>query len=86
MSYYTGGNIFSLVAFFLWIPIALYGMRRWPPARATATLFFGGLLLLPEVVFFKPAALPEFAKLEIICVWIFVGAVLFHRQRVRNGP
>lgn len=86
MSYYTGGNIFSLVVFFLWIPIALYGMRRWPPAKATATLYFGGVLLLPEVVFFKPPALPEFAKLEIIYVWILVGAFLFHRQRLKTGP
>lgn len=86
MQYYTGGNIFSLVAFFLWIPIALYGMRRWPPAKAAATLFFGGMLLLPEVVFFKPPGLPEFAKLEIVSCWIFVGAVLFHRQRLRSGP
>ena len=86
MSYYTGGNIFSLLAFFIWIPIAIWGMRRWPPARATATLYFGGLLLLPEVVFFKPAGLPEFAKLEIIFVWILIGALLFHRQRLRSGP
>ena len=86
MSYYTGGNLFSLLAFFIWIPIAIWGMRRWPPARATATLYFGGLLLLPEVVFFKPAGLPEFAKLEVIFVWILVGALLFHRQRLRSGP
>lgn len=86
MAYYTGGNIFSLLAFFIWIPIAIWGMRRWPPAKATAILYFGGLLLLPEVVFFKPAGLPEFAKLEVIYVWIFIGALLFHRQRLRSGP
>lgn len=86
MEYYTGGNTFSLLAFFIWIPIALWGMGRWPPAKAMAILYFGGLLLLPEVVFFKLAGLPEFAKLEIILFWIFIGAVLFHRERLSSGP
>ena len=86
MSYYTDGNILSLLAFLFWIPIALYGMRRWPPAKATAGLSLLGLLFLPEVVFFKLPLLPEFAKLELISIWIFVGALLFHRQRLEAAP
>ena len=86
MSYFTDGNILSILAFFIWIPVALYGMRRWPPATAMAVLFFGGLLLLPEVVFFKPPGLPEFTKLEIIPIWILIGAFIFHRQRLRSAP
>ncbi len=86
MSYYTAGNILSILAFFIWIPIALYGARRWPPAKAMAYLFLGGVLLLPEVVFFKPLGLPEFAKLEIVTIWILVGAWLFHRQRLKAFP
>ena len=86
MSYYTGGNILSFLAFFIWIPVALYGMRRWPPAMATAVLFFGGLLLLPEVMFFKLPGLLEFAKLEIIATWLFIGAAIFHRERLASAP
>ena len=86
MSYHTDGNLLSILAFFIWIPIALYGTRRWPPAKAMAFLFFGGLLLLPEVVFFKPPGLPEFKKLDIILVWIFIGAAVFHRQRLKSAP
>ncbi len=86
MSYYTDGNILSVLAFLFWIPIALYGMRRWPPAKATIVVSLGGLLFLPEVVFFKLPLLPEFAKLELISIWIFVGALLFHRERLKTAP
>jgi len=86
VSYYTDGNVLSILAFFIWIPIALYGARRWPPAKAMAFLFFGGLLLLPEVVFFKPSGLPEFKKLDIILIWILIGAAIFHRQRLKLAP
>jgi len=84
--YYTDGNILSVLAFFIWIPVAYYGTLRWPPATAMAVLFFGGLLLLPEVVFFKPRGLPDFAKLEIVPIWILVWAAVFHRQRLRSAP
>ena len=86
MSYYPGGNLLSILAFFIWVPIALYGMRRWSPAKATAVLLFGGLLLLPEVVFFKPPGLPDFAKLEIVPIWILIGAAIFHRERLTSAP
>ena len=86
MSYFSGGNILSILAFFIWIPIALDGMRRWPPAKAMAVLFFGGLLLLPQVVYFKPPGLPEFRKLDIILVWLFIGAAVFHRERLKSVP
>ena len=86
MSYFSDGNLFSILAFFIWIPVALLGTRRWPPAKAMAVLFFGGLLLLPEVVYFKPAGLPHFAKLDIVLIWILVGALIFHRQRLRAAP
>ena len=86
MSYYTEGNILSILAFFVWVPVALYGSWRLPPAKAMAWLYLGGLLLLPQVVFFKPAGLPEFGKLELITLWIFVGALLFHRERLKSPP
>ena len=77
--YYSDGNILSILAFFIWIPVAYYGTLRWPPAKAMAVLFFGGLLLLPEIVFFKPPGLPDFSKLDIIPTWILIWALVFHR-------
>lgn len=86
MSYYTDGNILAYLAFFIWIPVALYGMWRWPPAKAMAVLFLGGILLLPESMFFKPPGLPKFTKVEVIQLWIFVGALIFHFDRLRSAP
>jgi hypothetical protein len=80
------GNLLSILAFFIWIPIAIYGMRRWPPAKATAVLCLGGLLLLPELVAFKLPAVPEFAKEDIVVTWVFIGAFLFHRERLKAAP
>ncbi len=85
MPYYSDGNTLSILAFFIWIPVAYFGVRHWPPAKATAVLFFGGLLLLPEVVFFKPPGLPDFSKLEIVPIWILVWAAVFHRQRLTSS-
>jgi len=80
------GNLLSILAFFIWIPIAIYGARRWPPAKATAALYLGGLLLLPELVAFKLPAIPEFGKEHIIVTWVFIGALLFHRDRLKAAP
>lgn len=84
--YYSDGNILSILAFFIWIPVAYYGTLRWPPAKAMAVLFFGGLLLLPEIVFFKPPGLPDFSKLEIVPTWILIWALVFHRERLTSAP
>ena len=86
MPYYSDGNILSILAFFIWIPVAYYATLSLPPAKAMAVLFFGGLLLLPEVVFFKPPGLPDFSKLEVIPIWILIWAAVFHRQRLTSAP
>jgi hypothetical protein len=86
MPYYSDGNTLSILAFFIWIPVAYFCTLRWPPAKAMAVLFFGGLLLLPEVVFFKPPGLPDFSKLEIVPIWILVWAAVFHRERLTSAP
>ncbi len=86
MQYYSDGNILSVLAFFVWIPVTYFVSWRWPPAKATAVLFLGGLLLLPEVVFFKPPGLPDFSKLEIIPLWILIWAIIFHRDRFAMAP
>jgi len=84
--YFSDGNLLSVLAFFIWIPVTYYGVWRWPPAKATATLFLGGLLLLPEKVFFKPPGLPDFSKLEIIPFWILIWVAVFHRERFASAP
>jgi len=78
------GNLFSQLAFFIWIPIALWGARRWAPAKAAALLLLLPLMFLPELVSFKPPGLPEFAKDQIAIFWLFVGVLLFHRDRLRE--
>jgi hypothetical protein len=79
-------NILSYLVFFLWVPFCFWGMRRWPPAKATAILFFAGLLFLPERVSFKLPGVPKFDKPAIIILWIFVALLVFHRQRFRTAP
>lgn len=86
MRYFSDGNLLSVLAFFIWIPVTYYGVWRWPPAKATAALFLGGLLLLPEKVFFKPPGLPDFSKLELIPLWILIWVAVFHRERFASAP
>ncbi len=86
MEYYSDGNILSVLAFFIWVPVTYFATWRWPPSKATAVLFLGGLLLLPELVFFKPPGLPDFAKLEIVPMWILIWAAVFHRERFASAP
>lgn len=81
---YSPGNILSIVVFFIWIPIAIWGAHRWPPAKATALLLLGGVLFLPELVYFKAPGLPHFKKLEIAIFVFLVGVVLFHRERLKQ--
>jgi hypothetical protein len=78
------GNIFSLLAFFIWIPIALWGAYRWPPAKAASWLLLLPLMFLPEQTFFKLPGLPEFGKQRIAIFWLLVGVFLFHRHRLRS--
>ncbi len=77
-------NLLSTLALFLFVPVALVVMKRRPAAQATALLALGGVLFLPEVIGFKLPGLPEFQKPAISSLWIFVGAMLFHRQRFKS--
>ena len=77
-------NIFSQLAFFIWIPIALWGAYRWPPAKAAALLSLLPVMFLPELIAFKPPGLPEFGKSQIAIFWLFTGVLLFHRDRLRS--
>ena len=77
-------NLFSYIVDYAWVPIALLVMSRLPAAKATITLYMAGVLLLPEVVSFKLPGVPEFAKQEIISLWVTVGVLAFHRDRIRS--
>ena len=79
---HSQGNILSLLAFFIWIPIALWGARRWPPAKAAALLLVLPLMFLPEVVSFKIPGLPSFSKGQVAVFWLLVGALVYHRDRL----
>ena len=77
------GNLLSLFALFAWIPIALWIGRRWAPAKAAALLFLVPVMLLPELVSFKPPGIPDFDKERVAIFWMLVAVVLFHRERLR---
>jgi len=81
---HSPGNFFSILVFFLWVPFALWGVRRWPPSKAGALLLILPLMFLPERVYFKPPSLPAFAKAEIAILWLFIGVLWFHRERLNN--
>jgi len=80
------GNIFSILVLLLWIPITLWGARRWPPAKSAALLLIGAALFLPQKVGFKVPGLPWFGKTEIALFWLAIAMLLFHRYRVRSVP
>jgi len=79
---HSDGNLFSILVFFLWIPVALWGARRWPPAKAAALLFLLPLMFLPELVYFDLPGLPFFNKERIAIFWLLIGVLLFHRERL----
>ena len=63
-------------------------MWRWPPARATALLFVGGTLFLPEQaerVTVIISGIPAFNKQMLITLWVLVGALWFHRSRFSSA-
>jgi len=78
------GNILSLLAFFGWIPLALWVARRWPAAVAAGLLLVVPALFLPERMSFKLPGLPPFGKDELAVFWLLIAVVLFHRQRLRE--
>ena len=81
---HTQGNILSLLVFFVWVPMALWGAKRWPPAKTAAILLLVPLMFLPEKVYFKAPGFPRFTKDEIAVFWLFIGVLLFHRDRLRT--
>jgi hypothetical protein len=78
------GNIFSVLAFFVWIPIALWLARKWPPAKAAVLLLLIPLLTLPENTGFDLPGLPPLDKNQIAIFWLLIGVVLFHRDRLKS--
>lgn len=81
---YSGGNALSIVVFFLWVPVALWGAYKWPSAKAAALLLLLPLMFLPERVEFNLQGLPNLGKKEIAVIWLFIGALLFHHHRLRK--
>ena len=81
---HSEGNLLSVLAFFLWIPVALWGAYRWPPAKTAALLLLLPLMFLPEQVYFKLPGLPVFTKQRVAVLWLLICVLLFHRDRLRS--
>jgi hypothetical protein len=85
------GNLFATLAFLLWVPLTLWVMRRYRqrPALSTASLLFGAVMFLPEVVHFKVPGIPPFTKYGIASLWVSIGIAIWHRARFKElslGP
>ena len=81
---HTEGNLLSVCAFLLWIPIALWGAYRWPPAKTAALLLLLPVMFLPEAVYYKLPGLPIFHKMRVAVLVLFICVLLFHRDRLRS--
>jgi len=82
---YSPGNVLSILVFFLWIPIAIWGAYRWSSAKTGVLLLLLPLMFLPELVYFDLPGLPRFTKVEVAKLWLLVGVLLFHRQRLKTA-
>lgn len=80
---HSDGNLLSILVFFVWIPIALWGARRWPPAKAASLLLLLPVMFLPEGVEFDLPGMPPLAKTQLAVFWLLIGLLLFHRQRLK---
>jgi hypothetical protein len=86
MNIHSEGNFLSILVFFLWVPFALWGARRWPPAKGAALLLLLPVMFLPERVEFRISGVPPLGKNEIAIFWILVGILLYHRTRFSARP
>ena len=81
---YSPGNALSILIFLFWIPIAIWGARRWPPAKAGMLLMLLPLMFLPELVTVNLPGLPTLGKAEFAKIIMLLGVLLFHRQRLAS--
>src|SRR5687767_12886643 len=76
MLWYGQPNSLSYIALVLWAPITLLLFARLRPPLAAAIALVGGMLFLPEVIFFNPPLLPELDKRTIPPLAALVGCLL----------
>lgn len=82
--FYTPGNALSILVFLGWIPIAIWGARRWPPAKAGMLLMLLPLMFLPELVTANLPGLPTLGKTDFAKLVLLIGVLLFHRERLTS--
>jgi hypothetical protein len=75
----------ATVALLLWIPFSLLVFAMAKPHRAAAFLFVFGTLFLPEREYFDIRLLPNMNKKTIVCAWVFCGALLWARSRLKRA-
>ena len=81
---HSDGNFLSILVFFLWVPFALWGAKRWPAPKAASLLLLLPLMFLPERVEFDLPLLPPFGKTDVAVLWAAIALGLFHRQRFKS--
>ena len=70
---HSDGNFLSILVFFLWVPFALWGAKRWPAPKAASLLLLLPLMFLPERVEFDLPLLPPFGKTEVAMLWAAIA-------------
>lgn len=86
MSPVSPGGPFGQAVLLLWIPLAITLFFVMRPERAALIVIFGGLLFLPELVFFKFPLLPPLTKQEIPYLACLIGLTLRSPMRVWRLP
>lgn len=81
---YSEGNLFSLLAFFLWVPIALWGAWRWRAPMAATLLMLLPVMFLPEGVYFDLPGVVPLTKGRIAVLALLAGALIFHRRQLKT--
>lgn len=75
----------ALSALALWflVALAVYAVCRGP--LASALVFIGGALILPEAVAVNPPLFPDMGKQQVISLSALAGTLLFARRRLRDA-
>lgn len=65
------------------LPMALWAFARLRPSTAVVTAILGGILFLPEGVYFDAPLLPPLGKNEITALSLLIGTLLVNRGALR---
>lgn len=78
----SDGSLTAGFALILWIPFSAVVFYAIRPHRAILVVFMGAVMFLPEIQKYKLPVIPEFNKLTIASLCIFLGCLFRSRKRL----